>query len=318
MAAKGLQGLIAEDEGADRTLGTHAADNWVVDVAEFILLARCSVIASLITVYSCWEFDVAVPSGIQRILGIQRPDGSIAFDFNSYSDVEICKTATSLSKTRLLQLNSDERKRIAKELPKEAALGIVKMWEIIGSKSLSSAADDTGIKADESAAVESSLTSHPTVVAVFDFISFIESTCTSTFRLIAKKMDKKREKAILSSTRDALIAALYPETRPCRVTDIHCAQVQPIDRHIRVDTDLASVSVDLTPSPRLLRIVMTLLLMDLTKGIVEIPLFTIKQYDKTSRARSVYRWIEIISKVNLKGLSNAISLISCSPFCSHI
>ena len=142
---------------------------------------RCVTIASLLTSFVCWEHNIAVPSTLLAYFSTIYPDGTIELDFDSRSNLPPLLGLSFVGvddADDLVQLTKDDLKRMLKELPKEAAVGVIEMWEMIENDS-------------------SSLCSN--------FCQYFESRANSIFRVITTKPDKKSEKFMVNGIKTDLI-----------------------------------------------------------------------------------------------------------------
>ena len=145
---------------------------------------RCVTIASLLTSFVCWEHNIVIPSSLLAYFSTaQYPDGTIELDFDARMNLPpLLGLRTGDDSDDLVQLTKDDLKRLLKELPKECSLGVIEMWEILGSDDLSSSCSS--------------------------FCSYLEFRANSTFRVITTRPDKKCEKQVIIGIKTELITIL--------------------------------------------------------------------------------------------------------------
>jgi hypothetical protein len=147
-------------------------------------VSRCALLAALVTVFACWENNVAPPQSLTTRFAVRRAGGVLAFDFDApcASFMEVSSRAPLLPAAIDL-FGREERKLVLNELPKSTAVAIVKLWESVETS-------------------ESQRTPAPV-------IDLLNTEGKNSFRVITARPDKKVEKAIVGHLKAELLASLH-------------------------------------------------------------------------------------------------------------
>ena len=143
---------------------------------------RCVTIASLLTSFVCWEQNIEIPTSLLSYFStLRHPDGTLELDFDSRTNLPPLLGLNLFDDADdFVQLTKDDLKRMLKELPKEAAIGVIEMWEMLDDPSTSCS----------------------------NFCQYLESRTNSTFRVITTRPDKKYEKQVVTGIKTDLLKIL--------------------------------------------------------------------------------------------------------------
>ena len=146
-------------------------------------VARCAVLAALLTVFACWENNVAPPLSLTGRFAVRHTDGTLAFDFDSCLGVAptFGTSGAPLVPPTAELFGREERKRVLIELPKGAAVAIVALWESVEMS-------------------EAQRTPAP-------FVEYVEEN-KHAFRAITTRPDKKAEKVCVGRLQAEVLASL--------------------------------------------------------------------------------------------------------------